>query len=146
MSARRVLVLLAVLLSCTSAASGTQVAGRFRPVEIWIDSGTTPLAAYQVEVQADGADIVGVEGGAPAAFSQPPHYDPAALRGHRIILAAFSTGDDLPRGRVRVATLHMREAAGAEPTYRIELMAAAGADGAPLTPTVEIAPSQGDPA
>jgi hypothetical protein len=84
---------------------------RFGYVDIFIDSGETPLAVYQVELRATAGDIriVGVEGGDAAAFAEPPHYDPAALlEGERIVLGAFSTGDALPAGRTRIARVHLR--------------------------------------
>ena len=76
------------------------------------------------------AMIVGVEGGDAPAFAAAPHYDPKALAGGRIIIADLDVGTDLPRGRTRVATLHMRES-GAPPTYHVALQAAANADGSP---------------
>jgi hypothetical protein len=112
----------------------------FRPVAVYIDSGGVPLAAYQVEIIARGdARIVGVEGGESGAFHNPPYYDPAALQGGRIILAAFNTGSDLPRGRTRVATLHMRQAQ-ADVTYEAKLIAAAGQDGRRISAKVETQP------
>ena len=85
-------------------------APNFVALDVYIDSGATPLAAYQIEITAGpGAVIAGVEGGVAGPFHEPPYYDPAALRGGRIVLAAFNTGGDLPHGRIRVATLHMRE-------------------------------------
>jgi hypothetical protein len=100
------------------AASPAQPAGRpdvtgprFGYVDVFIDSGGTPLAVYQVELRATAGDIriVGVEGGESAAFAGPPRYDPAALLdGERIVLGDFSTADDLPVGRTRIARVHLR--------------------------------------
>jgi hypothetical protein len=117
---------------------------RFRPLDLYVDSAGQPLAAYQVEIVADGdAIIVGVEGGDPPAFAAPPHYDPAALASGRIILAAFDTGTDLPSGRTRVATVHMRES-GPQPRYHATLKIAGGPDGRPIDATVELVPDEGD--
>jgi hypothetical protein len=88
-----------------------QGALRFVPVDILLDTGARPLGAYQVEITAKNADIVGLEGGDPAPFQKAPYYDPAALQGGadsgRIIVAAFSTDAALPTGATRVARLHL---------------------------------------
>jgi hypothetical protein len=140
---RLVGALLLVALSPLAGRGATPA--HFRPVEIWVDSGDVPLAAYQLEISADGdAIIVGVEGGAVTPFSEPPRYDPAALLGGRIILATFSTDADLPRGRTRVATLLVREAGDRTAQYRSIVVAAAGADGRPIPATVHLV-AQGDP-
>lgn len=84
---------------------------RFGYVDVFIDSGEAPLAVYQVELRATSGDIriVGIEGGDPAAFADPPRYDPAALvDGERIVLGAFSTAENLPTGANRVARVHVR--------------------------------------
>jgi hypothetical protein len=125
-------------------SAGSTAAQRYQPVDVFIDSGDQPLAAYQIEVTVDGeAMIVGVEGGDTPAFAPAPHYDPKALAGGRIIIADLDVGSDLPRGRTRVATLHMRES-GAPPTYHVVLQAAANADGTPIPATVRLEPEQGD--
>jgi hypothetical protein len=84
---------------------------RFLPVDILLDTGDRPLGAYQVEVVAHGASIVGLEGGDATPFKAAPFYDPAALQGGgaegRIIVAAFSTDAQLPTGQTRVARLHL---------------------------------------
>jgi len=144
---RRALVLLALLLLPAQARAADPQEGpiRFRPVHVYVDPAGTPLAAYQIEIVADGhALIVGVEGGEHAAFALPPHYDPAALAGGRIIIAAFNTGQDLPSQRTRVATIHMRETGAVEPTYHATLQAAGDADGRPIDATVELVPDEGD--
>ncbi len=125
------------------AATGSH-AQRYQPVDVYVDSGDQPLAAYQLEVTVDGdAMIVGVEGGDAPAFAAAPHYDPKALAGGRIIIADLDVGTDLPHGRTRVATLHMRES-GAPPTYQVTLQAAANADGTPIPATAHLEPEQGD--
>ncbi|MDI6450011.1 hypothetical protein [Anaerobaca lacustris] len=119
---------------------------RFAPVHIYLDSGDTPLAAYQFElvcsvpVRASESNasrrhyepavkIVGVEGGEHPAFNDAPYYDPAALANDRIIIAAFHTGADLPTGRTRIATIHLQIPADAEPEYQLKLAVAADANG-----------------
>ena len=104
---------------------------RFRTVAIELEVGDRGLAAYQVElvVRKGDASIVGVEGGTAAGFTAPPYYDPAALYAGRIVLAAFNTKVSLKKGRHRVAVVHVRET-GPIPSYTVEVVAAAAADGA----------------
>lgn len=104
---------------------------RFAPVHIYIDSGSKALAAFQFELKAATGQIkiVGVEGGQHPAFAEPAYYDPAALMNNRIIIADFNTGSDLPKGRTRIATLHLQIIGDAEPEYELELAVAAEANG-----------------
>jgi len=103
---------------------------RFAPLHIYLDSGNSSLAAYQFEMKAAAGQIkiVGVEGGQHKAFKEAPYYDPAALAKDRIIIAAFSTGGDLPKGRTRIATIHLQIIGDAEPQYELKLIVAADAD------------------
>ena len=136
------LMLLPALAAASDAEHGPI---RFRPVDVYVDPAGTALAAYQIEIVVDGnAKIVGVEGGDHPAFAAPPHYDPAALAGGRIIIAAFDTGSDLPTQRTRVATVHMREAGPVEPTYHATLQIAGGPDGRPIDATVDLVADEGD--
>src|SRR5512145_190868 len=77
--------------------------GQFRAVDIYLDAGSTPLAAYQLEFSITNqvAKIAGIEGGEHPAFRTPPHYDPKAMQQERVIIAAFNAGktSDLPTGR-----------------------------------------------
>lgn len=104
---------------------------RFAAVDIYLDSGSHPLAAYQFELKVTRGKvkIVGVEGGEHPAFREAPYYDPAALTKDRIIIASFNTGDDLPTGRTRVSTLHLQITGAAEPEYELNLTVAADAEG-----------------
>ena len=104
---------------------------RFSPLHIYIDSGSRSLAAYQFELKATAGQIkiVGVEGGENKAFNEAPYYDPAALAKSRIIIAAFNTGDDLPKGRTRVATIHLQIIGETKPEYKLKLTIAADANG-----------------
>jgi len=104
---------------------------RFAPLHIYLDSGNQPLAAFQFELKAAAGQIkiVGVEGGQHKAFKEAPYYDPAALyKSNRIIIAAFNTGRDLPKGRIRIATIHLQIIGDAEPDYELKLTVAADAD------------------
>jgi hypothetical protein len=111
--------------------STAQPGVHFAPLHIYIDSGSKSLAAYQFELKASAGQIkiVGVEGGSPEAFKEAPYYDPAALQNDRIIIAAFSTAGNLPKGRTRVATLHLQIIGEIEPQYELKLIVAADADG-----------------
>jgi len=104
---------------------------RFSFVDVYVDSAGQPLAAYQFELAAKVGQvkIVGVEGGEHAAFRQPPYYDPAALARNRIIIAAFNTGSDLPKGKTRVARIHLQITGERQPEYTIKLDVAASPDG-----------------
>jgi len=104
---------------------------RFAPLHVYLDSGNKSLAAYQFELEAFAGQIkiVGVEGGRHEAFKEAPYYDPAALAKDRIIIAAFNTGSDLPKGRTRVATIHLQIIGETEPQYELKLIVAADADG-----------------
>jgi hypothetical protein len=113
---------------------------RFTAVDVFIDPGGKPLAAYQFELAAKGTGIilVGVEGGEHAAYGDAPYYDPKANLQNRIVIAAFNTGDDLPRHRTRVARVMVR-VMGAEPAkYSAKLIVAASPDQKPLAASISV--------
>jgi hypothetical protein len=124
----------------------TQHAGvRFRAVEIWLDTKDEPLAAYQIEFKPgdafrDDVKIVGIEAGAHEQFANPPYYDPAAMQQERVIIAAFSTAraETLPRGRTRIATIHVQIAGEAEPEFVTQATALATTDGRAIDAMVQI--------
>ena len=127
----------ALLLVCALALSAQE--RRFQAIEIFVDSGEALLAAWQIELTIDDATIVGVEGGEPEAWREPPHYDPEALMGGRIILAAFTTGE-APAGRVRVARLHVEASGDAAERAVIAAVVAATTDGERIPIEVECIP------
>ena len=114
---------------------------RFEAVEVHVDSGDLPLAAYQFELAAEVGDvkIVGIEGGEHAAFREPPYYDPAALRRHTVIIAAFNTGRELPTGRTRVARVHVQVIGDTTPAYVVKLHVAATTEGKGIPATATLA-------
>ncbi len=137
-----------VVVTAVPAAEGRHTVAMqsgFVAIDIYIDSGNTPLAAYQFEFTARGTKLVGVEGGEHAAFADAPYYDPAALadngnprQGERIIVAAFSTEHDLPTGRIRVARLHLQVRELHNILAReIVMMTAGDANGNEIKATVE---------
>lgn len=117
----------------------------FVALDVYVDAGNVPLAAYQFEFTAPGAKLVGIEGGESSAFAQAPYYDPRALaddgapgQGERIVVAAFSTQHDLPNGRTRVARLHLNvPAANAQINHEIMLITAGDANGRQIKATVK---------
>ena len=106
---------------------------RFDAIDLYIDTGDDPLAAYQLDLSAAVGDvkIVGLEGGEHPAFSAPPYYDPAAMQGDRVIIADFSTAaaHTLPTGKTRIATIHVQIIGDIEPKYSVELQVSATSDG-----------------
>ncbi|MCX5671268.1 MAG: hypothetical protein NTU94_08140 [Planctomycetota bacterium] len=111
--------------------AGARGGVRFAAVDVWIDSGAQALAAWQFELAAEtgSVKIVGIEGGEHPAFKTPPYYDPAAMQHDRVILAAFSTGRDLPTGRTRVARIHVQVTGNMQPEYAVRLDTAGSPDG-----------------
>lgn len=115
---------------------------RFESIDVFIDAGATPLAAWQVEVKPAGdqpghVKIVGIEGGQHPAYAAAPYYDPIAMQGERVIIAGLSTADDLPMGRTRVARIHVQVDAP-DIQWQASLQAAAGPDGAKFEAIVEV--------
>ena len=127
----------------TRPVSATQPVIRFTAVDVFVDSGEQPLAAYQFEFAAEvgGIKIVGIEGGEHSAFAEPPYYDEAAMNHDRAIIAAFNTGRDLPRGKTRIARLHLQITGGPEPQYAVKLDVAGSTDGSEIEAVVTV--SQG---
>ena len=126
--------LLAVLLGTLLAQpAATKDTVRFQAVDIFIDSKDTPLAAYQLEflVKTGDAKVVGVEGGEHPAFKDAPFYDPKAIQHERVIIAAFNTAaaDKLPKGKTRVATMHLQITGDRNPDYAVKLETAATLEG-----------------
>lgn len=111
---------------------------RFETLDIYIES-SEPLAAWQFELRevSGRMRVVGVENGETAAFAKAPYYDLAAVgegTADRIIVADYSVSQaaELPTGRNRLATIHIRIEGTAEPDYVLNLMAAGGANGEPI--------------
>lgn len=113
---------------------------RFGVLDVFIDAGDTPLAAYEFELATKAGDVtlVGIERGDDPNFQDPPYYDPAALTQSRVIVGAFSLAEQLPQGRTRVARLHVRIGAGAAPQYDVKLRAAGSREGQSIAAEVTI--------
>ena len=131
---RSMLVLLAALLGTLLARTAvTDQSVRFQAVDIFIDSKETPLAAYQLEFSSRNGDakVVGVEGGEHPAFKEAPFYDPKAIQHERVIIGAFNTtsGGHLPKGKTRVATIHLQITRERNPDYALKVETAATLEG-----------------
>lgn len=114
---------------------------RFVAYDVFIDAGDDALAAYQIDISdvSGRMTIVGVEGGESTAFDAPPYYDPKALHNEgRIILAAFTTDDDGPTGKTRVARLHMQISGEQPADFDAKVIVAADADGLDIDANVTI--------
>jgi hypothetical protein len=111
----------------------------FRVVDIYVDSGSTPLAAYQLKFSVTNSivKIVGIEGGQHRAFREPPFYDPKAMQEERVVIAAFSTEkpENLPTGKTRVATIHLQTTGTERLGVRLELQTAADSTGKKISAT-----------
>ncbi len=109
---------------------------RFDAIDVYVQTGDEPLAAYQLDLSAEKGDvtIVGIEGGESDIFTVPPYYDPTAIQNDRVIIAYFSTAaaDALPRGKVRIATIHVQIVGDVQPKYDARLTVAATVDGEPI--------------
>lgn len=129
---------IALVLVCGLALSSQE--RRFQAVELFVDSGDTPLAAWQIELTIPDGTIVGVEGGAAAPWRDAPRYDPEALMGGRIILAAFTLAENAPAGRLRIARLHLEAVDGAADRIVVAAVVAAGPGGKRIPLEVECLP------
>ncbi|MCZ6655433.1 MAG: hypothetical protein O7D91_20690 [Planctomycetota bacterium] len=142
------LLLTALLATAAFAQRGDDApaAVRFEFIDVYVDSGAAPLAAYQFELTdaAGSIKIVGIEGGEHEAFATPPYYDPKALKNNRIIIAAFSTADALPTGKTRVATIHVQVEVDVIPEIAINLEAAGDVQGKELDAVVSLVYSDED--
>jgi hypothetical protein len=127
--------------------------GSFIPVDVYLDTGAQHLGAYQIELTAKTAMIVGLEGGEAKAFKDAPYYDPAALQGNKIVVASFSTDADLPAGQTRIARLHFmltgNDAAGMSAAHDFsdlsrKLVVATDADGNSIDAKLSLRAYQGE--
>lgn len=140
------LYLALLCLTCFAQSAFAQrdsaAAVRFGMVDVFVDSKDQPLAAYQLEVAVERgqARVVGIEGGEPGAFNQPPFYDPKAIQHDRVILAAFNASPQsaLPKGRTRVAGIHMEIIGSEPPEFIVKLTTAGNASGRKIKATATL--------
>jgi hypothetical protein len=113
----------------------------FRVIDIFVDPKGKSLGAYQLhwKVTTQNARIVGIEGGDHPAFRNPPQYDPRSIQGERVVVAAFNTGAEksLPKGRIRIGSIHIEAAAAAICRFEIENLEAADAQGGRISVTAQ---------
>jgi hypothetical protein len=136
--------LIAILFLIVGPATGQgPVAVTFRAVDLFVDSGNRPLAAYQLSFACSDANakIVGIEGGEHRAFAEPPYYDPKAMQSNRVVVAAFNitSQEQLPHGRTRIATIHLQTSGNALRKYDLNVEAAATPVGEAITVRAEAA-------
>jgi hypothetical protein len=129
-----------IIFCCAGAVSQTLPveSPKFETLDVYVDSHDVPLAAYQVELHVGMGSVVGIEGGDGPAFQAAPFYDPAALSHNRVIVAGFSLDGDLPRGKTRVARIHIYNPSGKAATRSATLDVAANADGVNIAATVSV--------
>lgn len=110
----------------------------FETWEVWVDDCPNGLGAWQVEIRdtAGTATLVGIEGGEHPAYRQPATYDPAALQGGLVVLAAFSTREELPTQSTRVASLHVMT--NGQPDWKATLEVAIDREGADTPATLRL--------
>jgi len=117
-------------------------AAEFAVYDIYIDPHDEPIAAYQLKIWDKRAaiKIVSVEGGEHPAFQKAPYFDPKAIQRDVIKLAAFHAGkaDELPRRKIRVASLHVEIGPGLNPNLAVSIEAAARPGGSRLDPVVTL--------
>lgn len=120
------LLFVALLLATTVAQAQERT---FSTVAVILDTERTALGAYEIDLQFDDERVllVGVEAG--TDFTVPPVYDPKALQGDRIVLAAMDLHAQTARDRVHVATLHVEHPRTLELRPRALRIVAADADG-----------------
>jgi len=134
----------ALMVLCLLGALRAQGEPRFTFVDVWVDTGDKPLAAWQVEVQGvEGAatQIVGIEGGDSKAFRPTPFYDTEARLENRVVLADYTLAEDAPKGRFRVARVHIMETGAAGEgaiRYTAKVVAAAAPGGEKIAIEVEV--------
>ncbi len=139
----KILITATVTAACLASLAAAERNDRvwFEAVDVYIDSRDAALGAYQFEFTDDAGRIriVGIEGGEVDAYAEPPHYDAKALAGGRIIIAAYSTADDLPTGRTRVVTIHVQVSGDADPEYTITQVVAGDDAGRPIEVDTDVA-------
>ena len=118
--------------------TATESSPQFSWVDVYIDPKGQPLAAYQFELTAHrpGVTLVGVEGGEHPAYAEPPYYDPRANLQNRIVIAAFNTGDNLPKQKTRIARVMIRTTGS--PDFAARLDVAASIDAKPIAADIQV--------
>jgi hypothetical protein len=152
-------IALAVLGLAAAGRIGIELAGaqavaepqsvRFAAIGVYVES-PEPLAAWQFELtESTGSmTVVGIENGDSPAFAGAPRYDLGAVdadRADRIVVADYSLAarEELPRGRTRVATVHVRLMGTQAPDFELELVTAGNADGRAIAALADLELDEG---
>ena len=143
---RNAFALLALLAAFPTHASDASV---FQAIDIYLETDE-PVAAWQFRLSErhSSMTIVGVENGESEVFSSAPYYDRAAVRdgsADRIIVADYSLADpdNLPKGRIRIATLHVMLSDPGKPDFDLQLVTATTADGSVIDAAIDLQSSTG---
>ncbi len=122
---------------------GAQPNVEFAVLDIYVDSQSESLAAWQFELrdQNGGMKVVGIENGEHAAFNHAPAFDRQAVdrdEAERIIVASFSLNPkhQLPTGLTRVASVHVR--LDGEPDFQLELVNAGNENGVVIPAVIQL--------
>jgi hypothetical protein len=142
-----ILLLLCAAVSFETSAAQDDGTRSFVAVDVYLQADG-PLAAWQFEFSGRNAMIVGVENGESDAFAGTPYYDREAVQlgtSDRIVVADFSlaTPDELPSGRIRIATLHIMLADAGQPEFDLDLVTAVTHDGATIDASIALEPRRG---
>jgi hypothetical protein len=110
----------------------------FGTVVVTLDPMGEELAGWQLRADFGKgyAAIVGIEGGEHPAWAEPAHYDPRALNGGEIVLAALAADTELPTGPTVVAVIHVEHYVSGLPPLEISEVVAVGSDGNEIPVTV----------
>lgn len=128
-------ILIASLLLSLASSVHASESTSFKTIDVYLDS-EEPFAAWQFTLADRNSlmRVVGVENGESPVFSATPYYDRDAVASgtaDRIIVADFSLAqrEQLPSGRVRIATVHVMLAGDGEPDFDLQLVTATTEDG-----------------
>ena len=140
-------IALVMLFAASSTLADAPI--RFTSVDVYIDAAE-PMAAWQLEFFAVSGtmQVVGVENGDSKAFDGAPYYDRDAVengRADRIVVADYSLDDEstLPRGRVRVTTLHLMLSGDEAPEFNTRLIVASTYQGKRINAGISIEIAEG---
>lgn len=111
--------------------AGSEDPLRFVTYELFVDPNGAPLAAWQVRFEdpTGAAKLVGVEGGEDASFRDAPFYDPQALQGGAVVLAAFDPEGAGHSAETLVARVHFAITADQDPSFNVTTEVVASPDG-----------------
>jgi hypothetical protein len=141
------------ILSDAIIKTETSKAGPMRVLsyDIKLDTGSRPLAAFQVEVELSAPDTAAVtglwlRGGDHPALQRRPYFNNRVTRDLkntpgsrlRIPLANFDTGGDLPSGDMLVARLVLTVVGTGHPGVAARLVVAAGPEAVPIPASVRV--------